>query len=42
MFESRRNGKYMERRICFETGKDWWDQVSKDLQYVIKKYYTKD
>lgn len=39
MFESRRNGKFMERRICFETGKSWYSKAPKDLQLMIKKYY---
>lgn len=41
MFESRRAGKYMERRICFETGKEWYPKLSKDLQAMVKRYYGK-
>lgn len=39
MFESRRAGKYMERRICFDTGREWHNTISKDLQLMIKRYY---
>ena len=39
MFESRRKGKYIERRICFETGQDWINNISKDLQDIVNKYY---
>lgn len=39
MFESRRAGKYMERRICFDTGREWYNTISKDLQLMIKRYY---
>lgn len=39
MFESRRAGKYMERRIKFEEGRLWWHKVSKDIQLTIKRYY---
>lgn len=39
MFESRRAGKYMERRIKFEECRLWWHKVSKDIQLTIKRYY---
>lgn len=42
MFESVRSGKYMKRRICFETGKEWYSDVSADLKLMIVKYYQKD
>lgn len=40
MFESRRAGKYMERRIKFEEGRIWWHTIPKDLQAVVKRYYN--
>jgi len=42
MFESRRNGRFLERRLCFDTAELWWSGISRDLQAVIKKYYIKD
>lgn len=42
MFESVRSGKYMKRRIRFETGKEWYSEVSADLKLMIVKYYQKD
>jgi len=42
MFETRRSGKFMERRIRFETGKIWYPLISKDLQLMIKRYYKGD
>lgn len=41
MFESVRAGKYMKRRIKFETGKEWYSNVPADLQLMVKKYYEK-
>lgn len=41
MFESRQAGRFKERRICFETGKDWYANAPKDLQLMIKRYYKK-
>jgi hypothetical protein len=41
MFESRRAGKYIERRIRFETGKEWYSRAPKDLQLMVKRYYKK-
>lgn len=42
MFESRRAGKYMERRIRFEDGKTWYPEVSKELQLIVKLHYKGD
>lgn len=39
MFETRWNGRFKERRICFENGKDWYSKIPKDLQLMIKRYY---
>jgi hypothetical protein len=42
MFDSRRSGKFMERRIMFETGKEWYPNVSTDIQLMVKRYYKGD
>lgn len=39
MFETRPAGKYKERRIRFETGKEWYADIPKDLQLMVKQYY---
>lgn len=39
MFESVRAGKHMKRRLRFETGKQWYPNISADLQLMVKKYY---
>jgi len=39
MFDSARAGKYMKRRIRFEDGKEWYPNVSKELQLMVKRYY---
>jgi len=40
MFESQRNGKYMERRIKFETIDEWLDK-SKTLKSTVGTYYKR-
>lgn len=32
MIESRRNGKYTERRICYEAVGVWWEDIPEGLQ----------
>lgn len=39
MFESRRAGKYMERRIRFEDGRLWYPKIPAALKLVVKRYY---
>ena len=39
IFESQRNGKYIERRIKLETIDEWLPTASKDIQSVIKRFY---
>ncbi len=39
MFESQRAGKYMKRKINFDTGKEWYPNISKELQLMVKRYY---
>ena len=39
MFESRANGRFLERRIRFETGKEWFSTIPKELQSMVRKYY---
>lgn len=41
MVESERDGKYIKRRIRFETGKDWFWTLPKELRAVIKNEYRK-
>lgn len=39
LFERRKNDRFVERRVCFETGKEWYPTLSKDLQLMVKRYY---
>jgi hypothetical protein len=41
MIDSRRKGKYVERRIKFESGKTWYATLPPDLKAIFKKYYVK-
>lgn len=41
MIESRRRGKYMERRIRFETIPLWWPQLPEDYQQLFIAYDAK-
>lgn len=41
MIESKREGKFMLRRLRFETGKEWYKDLPKDLQQMFKNYYQK-
>lgn len=42
MLESKREGKYVIRRMRFETGKQWYYDLPKDLKQVVTKYYKRD
>ena len=42
MFENKREGKYIIRRMRFETGRDWWHNLPKDMQQLISKYYKRE
>jgi len=39
IFESRREGKFIERRICLEDGKQWYENAPKDIKQMVKRYY---
>ena len=39
MFETRANGRFLERRIRFETGREWFPKIPKELQSMVRKYY---
>jgi len=41
-FESRKEGKYLARRMVFETMDQWLPSMPKNLQSIIKKYYKGD
>lgn len=41
MIESKREGKYYLRRMRFETGREWFSQMPKAIQNVIRRYYKK-
>lgn len=38
MFESKRIGRFMARRLCFETVLLWFPHISSELQWVIKQH----
>lgn len=42
IFETRPAGKYKERRMRFEHGKEWFSQAPKDIQQMIRKYYKNE
>ena len=39
MFESKRCGRFIQRRIKFETGREWYPFISTDLRLMVKMYY---
>lgn len=41
-FESRREGKYLARRMLFQDMDKWLPSMPKNLQAIIKKYYKAD
>lgn len=41
-FESVKDGKYLARRMRFETMSEWLPNMPKDLQEMIKRYYKAD
>lgn len=41
-FESQKDGKYLARRMCFETMDQWLPTMPKDMQAVIKRFYKAD
>ena len=42
MIESKREGKYHLRRMRFETGRDWFKDMPKNIQVVIRQYYKRE
>lgn len=41
-FESRKEGKYLARRMLFESMDKWLSSMPKNLQAMVKKYYKVD
>lgn len=41
-FESRKEGKYLARRMLFESMDQWLPSMPKNLQEMIKRYYKVD
>lgn len=41
IFETRPAGKYKERRMRFETGKEWFATAPKDIKKMVLKYYER-
>lgn len=39
IFETRQAGRFKERRLRFDTGKDWYNDAPQWMQVVIKRYY---
>lgn len=41
-FESRKEGKYLARRMLFEDMDKWLPRMPKNLQAMVKRYYKAD
>lgn len=39
IFETKPEGKFLLRRMKFETGKEWYNNAPKDIKVVVKRYY---
>lgn len=39
MFDTERQGRFRAVRMKFETGKEWYTQISPKLQLMVKRYY---
>lgn len=39
MFAIERQGRFRAVRMQFETGKEWYSQISPKLQLMVKQYY---
>ena len=42
IFETKQEGKFLLRRMKFETGKEWYSTAPKDIQLMVKRYYKND
>lgn len=40
MFESRKHGRFYQRRIKFDEGRIWYTDLPDDMKRIIKKYLT--
>lgn len=41
-FESQKEGKYLARRMLFDTMDEWLPKMPKNLQEMVKRYYKAD
>lgn len=41
MIDSKREGKFYLRRMRFEAAREWFPQMPKNIQNVIRRYYKK-
>lgn len=39
IFETKQEGKFLLRRMRFETGKEWYPDAPKDIKLMVKQYY---
>lgn len=42
MFDTERQGRFRAVRVKFETGKEWYSNISPKLQLMVKRYYKAD
>lgn len=40
IFDTKQEGKYLMRRMRFETGKKWYATAPPEIKAMVKRYYT--
>lgn len=39
IFETKKEGKFLLRRMKFETGKEWYQDAPDDIKLMVRRYY---